>query len=262
MTNLYKVLGVKTDAAPAAVAKAYRLLALRYHPDRNPDGAEQFKAISAAYEVPSDADARQVYDATGRVPGGGEDPDESDAERAARFGDAIKKFYETYRGSPEEVADLTKAYGLARGSFRLMMTERCLVSHDYEGEVTRIHAIVAGLVALGTLEATPRWEKSTTDKALAKLEGGVRSEAAEAEEMLREMNEAAAPSGGDGDMAALALMISNRQARAQEWDSMTDGLAAKYAGLDKKKKKGKKAVEAEDEAEPAEAPRRKKKRSE
>ncbi|KAJ1966917.1 hypothetical protein IWQ62_002171 [Dispira parvispora] len=66
-TNLYQVLGVARDAPPTEIKRAYRTLALRYHPDKNPSAADQFKAINEAYEVLGDPKKRQVYDRYGEA---------------------------------------------------------------------------------------------------------------------------------------------------------------------------------------------------
>ncbi len=66
--DYYEVLGVTRDADDAAIKKAYRKLAMKYHPDRNPDdkqAEEKFKEIGEAYEVLSDADKRAAYDRLG-----------------------------------------------------------------------------------------------------------------------------------------------------------------------------------------------------
>ncbi len=66
--DYYKILGVERDATADAIKKAYRKLALKYHPDRNrddPDAEGIFKEVSEAYEVLSDAEKRQVYDQYG-----------------------------------------------------------------------------------------------------------------------------------------------------------------------------------------------------
>lgn len=69
MADYYKLLGVTRDADDEAIKKAYRKLALKWHPDRNPTAKEaaekQFKAISEAYEVLSDKNKRAVYDQFG-----------------------------------------------------------------------------------------------------------------------------------------------------------------------------------------------------
>src|SRR5262245_30165043 len=62
--DLYEVLGIARDAAQDEIARAYRRQALLCHPDRNPDGAETFKKLSAAYEVLNDAQKRKMYDRT------------------------------------------------------------------------------------------------------------------------------------------------------------------------------------------------------
>lgn len=67
MSEFYEILGVDRDASFDEIKKAYRKLARNYHPDVNPDPnmAEKFKEITAAYEVLSDPEKRQNYDLGG-----------------------------------------------------------------------------------------------------------------------------------------------------------------------------------------------------
>ena len=67
--DYYSVLGINKSASPEEIKKAFRKLAVKYHPDRNPDNKaaeERFKEISEAYEVLSDKDKRKKYDQFGR----------------------------------------------------------------------------------------------------------------------------------------------------------------------------------------------------
>lgn len=69
--DYYKILGVEKSASADEVKKAYRKLALKYHPDRNKDNTEEaekkFKEISEAYSVLSDTEKRRQYDTFGTV---------------------------------------------------------------------------------------------------------------------------------------------------------------------------------------------------
>jgi molecular chaperone DnaJ len=83
--DYYRILSVAKNASAGEIKKAYRKLAMQYHPDRNPDdqeAEEKFKACTEAYEVLSDERKRQIYDTYGhegikssgyRGPGSAED---------------------------------------------------------------------------------------------------------------------------------------------------------------------------------------------
>lgn len=65
MKDYYKILGVSKDADQATIKKAYRNLAVQYHPDRNPgnrEAEEKFKEIGEAYNTLNDPDKRKQYD--------------------------------------------------------------------------------------------------------------------------------------------------------------------------------------------------------
>jgi molecular chaperone DnaJ len=75
--ELYKTLGVSKKASDEEIKKAYRKLARKYHPDRNPGdekAEEKFKEISAAYDVLGDPEKRKEYDEGGAFAGFGGNP--------------------------------------------------------------------------------------------------------------------------------------------------------------------------------------------
>lgn len=99
--DLYKILSVKRTANHDEIRGAYRKLAKEYHPDRNPgdkEAEEQFKRISAAFDILGDPDKRKRYDAgeidaSGRdTPGGFYDARRS-SERFNDYGDIFGDFF-------------------------------------------------------------------------------------------------------------------------------------------------------------------------
>ena len=90
--DYYEVLGVQKSATPEEIKKAYRKMAMKYHPDRNPDNKEaeeKFKEVGEAYEVLSDEGKRQRYDQFGFA---GVDPNYGAGAGGAGYGGGFSGF--------------------------------------------------------------------------------------------------------------------------------------------------------------------------
>lgn len=88
----YEILGVKPSATTEEIRSAYRKLALKHHPDRNPGNKkaeERFKTISESYEILVNSEKRRFYDAYGSAASGA-----STARGPDGFGGDLEKIFE------------------------------------------------------------------------------------------------------------------------------------------------------------------------
>ena len=99
--NYYAALGINKDATEDEIKKAYRKMALKYHPDKNksPGAEEKFKDIAEAYDVLSDPDKRKIYDKHGEegLKGGARES----GGMAGEGGGGTRTY--TFHGDPHEI---------------------------------------------------------------------------------------------------------------------------------------------------------------
>ncbi|MCH9610215.1 MAG: Chaperone protein DnaJ [Chlamydiales bacterium] len=97
----YETLGISRDATDEEIKKAYRKMAIKYHPDKNPGDADaeaQFKEVSEAYEVLSNPEKRQMYDRYGKDAMSGAAGGMGGAQGFGSMDDALRTFMDAFGG--------------------------------------------------------------------------------------------------------------------------------------------------------------------
>ncbi|KAG6911517.1 hypothetical protein DXG01_014591 [Tephrocybe rancida] len=261
--DLYGVLSVPNDAQIDAIKKAYRRLALVYHPDKHATATDaakaaastKFQQIGFAYAVLGDEKRRHRYDETGKTDEGfelaaGEDGweayFEAMFERVTRG--KLDEMKTAYQGSSEEIEDLAAAYTSTGGSISEIMNH---IPHSTHEDEARFIIAISDLIAKGSLPTLDTWKNSVKDekaRLVRKKQG--EKEAKEAENLAKELGvwdefygsgkkgdrknkgkgkgkKQDDEADGEGDVSTLqALILKNKQ---KNMDNFFDGLAAKYA---------------------------------
>lgn len=150
--DYYEILGVPRDASDRDIARAYRKLAVKYHPDSNPgddDAARQFKLCAEAYEVLSDSEKKSRYDRFGHAgvegsAGGFHSAEEifaafSDMFGGGMFGEMFGggRGRRTHKGSDIRVDVTLTLEEAARGTKRNVRFQRSTVCGTCEGSGSR-----------------------------------------------------------------------------------------------------------------------------
>ncbi|XP_043691992.1 chaperone protein dnaJ 6-like isoform X2 [Telopea speciosissima] len=222
--SLYEILGVERSASQQEIKKAYYKLALRLHPDKNPDdqnAKEKFQQLQKVISILGDEEKRALYDQTGCV---------DDADLIGQVAQNLHEYFKTiykkvteadieefeanYRGSDSEVKDLKDLYQKYNGDMnRLFCSMLCsdptLDSHRFKGILDE--AIAAG--ELKETKAYSKWAKKV-------------SETPPPTNPLKRRGKSKKQS--DADLHAIISQC--RSQRKEQFESMFSSLEEKYNG--------------------------------
>ena len=160
--SYYEILNIDKSSSGDEVRRAYRRLALIYHPDRIGGDAEKFKALSVVHSTLSDSGKREIYDADGTADDECNDGSYDDSYEYFRklfptlTVTKLEEFAATYKGSEEERQDLISAYNKFIGNLDKIMDT---VIFAEIGEEIRLCDTIDGIIAFGDLVVTKDYEK-------------------------------------------------------------------------------------------------------
>ncbi|TYZ63043.1 hypothetical protein PybrP1_010086 [[Pythium] brassicae (nom. inval.)] len=238
--DLYEVFGVPRTATDKDLTRAYRKLALKYHPDkqRGDEAAKaqataKFQAISAIHSLLSDAEARAYYDETGAIMSADQ------YEKSPSFQmwvdyfarifpkvteSDIAKFSDEYRFSDEERRDVLDAYAKVKGDMQGILNSVMLSTDDDE---ERFAAMIERAIESEQLEALPKWrayrkrsagtpKKAVSEAQRKKQQAKKDKEAREAEELMRKIRGSQEQRANGGGSSALSTKrLETRYAEKQ-----------------------------------------------
>lgn len=220
--SLYEILGVDRAATQQEIKRAYHKLALRLHPDKNPDDAEakeKFQQLQKVMSILGDEEKRAVYDQTGCV-------DDADlagdvVQNLQTFFRAmykkvteadIEEFEANYRGSESEKKDLLELYKKCKGNMDKLFC--CMICSDPLLDSHRFKDIIDDSISAGDLKSTKPYEKWT--KKVSKM---------------KPPTNPLKPRKKSKESSDLYTIIAQRQSeRKGKIDSMFSSLVQKYGG--------------------------------
>eukprot|EP00188_Purpureofilum_apyrenoidigerum_P001860 Plantae.Rhodophyta-Purpureofilum_apyrenoidigerum.ctg2076.p1 GENE.Plantae.Rhodophyta-Purpureofilum_apyrenoidigerum.ctg2076~~Plantae.Rhodophyta-Purpureofilum_apyrenoidigerum.ctg2076.p1 ORF type:complete len:311 (-),score=71.74 Plantae.Rhodophyta-Purpureofilum_apyrenoidigerum.ctg2076:67-903(-) len=239
--SLYDVLQVSKDASVAEIKRAYRLLALKLHPDKNKseDAAEKFQQLQKVYEVLGDKEKRAVYDESGVIVGEDDEifPSDMSAEEVYRYfremyktvtEEDVENYMRTYRHGEPEKEDLMSHFKKFEGDVDLILS---YIPYSEECDLARFIEFYDERVKDGSLSDSKKYQKSR--KHLMKQAAGIaRREDLPAESCAvskkRKKSSTHTAVDNSAEASLAATILARRSKREQNFDDFTDRLAAKY----------------------------------
>lgn len=253
-TSYYELLDVSPTATASEIRKAYRVKALKYHPDRA-GGSEEAKAafqhLKAVYEVLSDEGRREEYDTNGPAANvhSVDGDDGIDVQAAAAFfasagarlsAEDVAAYERTYRGGADEVEDLVDLFARFSGNVVKVVD---YIPYSDESDLVRFVELYDTKIADGDLDNTPAWRKSRR-VLLKKGRGKERDMSAHTgnDEEMKEIE------GGDGEGAEgeddTGAKAKGRKAAGKANEAAKDDMSNLVALIQAKRQRGKAEFDA------------------
>lgn len=224
--SLYEILGVERTASQQEIKKAYHKLALRLHPDKNPDdeeAKEKFQQLQKVMSILGDEEKRALYDQTGFV-----DDDGLVGEASQNLREYFRSLYKrvtvadieefkaNYRGSDSEKNDLIKLYKECKGAMNklfcsMLCSDPLLDSHRFKDMIDE--AIASG--ELKETKAYKKWAKKVAETKPPTSPLRCREKKSK-----------------KPDTDLYAIISQRRSDRKNQFDSMFSSMISKYGGAE------------------------------
>ncbi|CAJ1967509.1 unnamed protein product [Sphenostylis stenocarpa] len=223
--NLYQALGVERTASQQEIKKAYYKLALRLHPDKNPNDEEakaKFQQLQHVISILGDEEKRAVYDQTGCI---------DDAELAGDVVQNLKEYFRAmykkvteadieefeanYRGSDSEKNDLIDLYKKCKGNMNRIFCS--MLCSDPKLDSHRFKDILDETIAAGELKETKAYKKWG-------------NKISETKPPTSPLKRRAKSSNKQSETDLCAIISQRRHERKDRFDSMFSSLISKYGG--------------------------------
>ncbi|KAI9487234.1 MAG: hypothetical protein EXX96DRAFT_552321 [Benjaminiella poitrasii] len=269
--DCYKLLNLnKETTTESDIKKAYRKLALKFHPDKLPQDAtaEQkeeanasFQQLSMAYAVLSDPKRKARYDKTGSMD---ESEFDEDKDWAAYFkelwtgivnADTIEAHRKKYQGSDEEKADLLKAYETCKGNMdQILELVECSTARDckrFEKIIrTAIKQKDVPLYSALDKTTTPRAHQKRIDKELKAEAKFLAKQEKDKKKGKEESNENRKKKDDDDEASLLELIQQRNKNREAKMNSVIDSILESTKKGNKKRSRQQKDDDEKEEALP------------